>query len=61
MPGRTCQGHPSCADDDVQGQSLDVFWDYELDRRILEEGLGNLAANGFDPPRQFATLSHTLQ
>jgi hypothetical protein len=31
----------SCADDDAQGQSLDVFWDYELDRRILkEEGCG---------------------
>src|SRR5438552_1710480 len=27
----------ACADDDAQGQSLDVFWDYELDRLIIEE------------------------
>lgn len=27
----------ACADDDAQGQSLEVFWDYELNRRILEE------------------------
>ena len=27
----------ACADDDAQGQSLDVFWDYELDRKILSE------------------------
>ncbi len=45
----------ACADDDAQGQSLEVFWDYELDRRVLEEeGWGDLAAKGFDAPRQFA-------
>jgi hypothetical protein len=39
----------ACADDDAQGQSLDVFWEYELDRRILkEEGWG---------PRSSATRS----
>lgn len=27
----------ACADDDNQGQELDVFWNYELDRRILKE------------------------
>ena len=27
----------ACADDDAQGQSLTVFWDYELDRAILQE------------------------
>lgn len=38
------------ADADAQGHSLDVFWDYEIDRRILEEeGWQNLAAEGFDP------------
>ena len=52
----------SCADDDAQGQSLDVFWDYELDRRILEEeGWQDLAAKGFDAPRQFAAFLHTLR
>ena len=34
----------ACADDDAQGQSLDVLWNYEIDRLILEEeGWGNLA------------------
>jgi superfamily II DNA or RNA helicase len=52
----------ACADDDAQGQTLDVFWDYELDRRILEEeGWSDLAAKGFDAPRQFAAFLHTLR
>ncbi len=43
----------ACADDDAQGQSLEVFWDYELDRRILEEeGWADLAAKGFDAPTE---------
>jgi len=41
---------------------LDVFWDYELDRRIIEEeGWQDLATKGFDPPRQFAAFLHTLR
>ena len=52
----------ACADDDAQGQALDVFWDYELDRRILEEERwADLAAKGFDEPRQFAAFLHTLR
>ena len=52
----------ACADDDAQGQSLSVFWDYELDRLILEdEGWTDLAAKGFDSPRQFAAFLHTLR
>jgi superfamily II DNA or RNA helicase len=52
----------ACADDDAQGQSLDVYWDYEIDRRILEEeGWQDLAAKGFDPPGQFAAFLHTLR
>ncbi len=35
----------ACAEDDAQGQTLNVFWDYEIDRRILEEeGWRDLAA-----------------
>ena len=64
-PGRrdqSCLVRLACADDDAQGQSLDVFWDYELDRRILEEeGWSDLAAKGFDPPRQFGAFLHTLR
>jgi hypothetical protein len=52
----------ACADDDAQGQSLEVFWNYELDRQVLEEeGWHDLAAKGFDAPRQFAAFLHTLR
>lgn len=52
----------ACADDDAQGQTLEVFWDYEIDRKILnEEGWANLAARGFDPPRHFSAFLHTLR
>lgn len=56
MPGQTVLARLACADDDAQGQALDVFWDYEPDRRILaEEGWGDLAARGFDPRRRFGS------
>jgi len=62
IPGQTCVVRLSCADDDAQGQSLEVLWDYELDRLILEEeGWTDLAAKGFDQPRQFAAFLHTLR
>jgi hypothetical protein len=61
-PGQTFVVRLSCADDDAQGQSLEVLWDYELDRLILEEeGWANLAAKGFDQPRQFGAFLHTLR
>ena len=62
VPAHSSLVRLACADDDAQGQSLEVFWDYELDRRILEEeGWCDLAAKGFDAPRQFAALLHTLR
>ena len=52
----------ACADDDAQGQSLEVYWNYEIDRLILEEeGWSDLAGKGFDSPRQFAAFLHTLR
>jgi superfamily II DNA or RNA helicase len=52
----------ACADDDAQGQALDVFWDCEVDRQILEdERWQDLAAKGFDERRQFAAFLHTLR
>ena len=52
----------ACAEDDSQGESLTVLWDYELDRRVLEEGgWAELASQGFDSPRRFAAFVHTLQ
>ena len=51
-PGETARVALACADDDAQGQTLTVFWDYEIDRRILEdEGWTDLASKGFDSPR----------
>ena len=62
IPGQSPVVSLACADDDAQGQSLEVFWDYELDRRILqEEGWRDLAVKGFDAPRQFAAFLHTLR
>jgi len=61
-PGRSSIVRLACADDDAQGQSLDIFWDYEIDRQILkEDGWRDLAGKGFDPPRRFAAFLHTLR
>lgn len=52
----------ACADDDAQGQTLEVYWDYEPDRQILEaEGWESLASRGFDDPRKFSAFLHTLK
>ena len=52
----------ACADDDAQGQTLDVFWDCEIDGRILsEEGWAHLASRGFDQPRLFSAFLHTMR
>ncbi|MBI4880611.1 MAG: hypothetical protein HY812_13280 [Planctomycetes bacterium] len=52
----------ACADDDAQGTTLEVYWDYELDRSILEaEAWADLAGRGFDDPRRFAAFLHTLR
>lgn len=52
----------ACADDDAQGQTLEVYWDFEIDRRILEqEAWSEIGARGFDPPRHFSAFLHTLR
>ncbi len=62
VPGQSALVRLACADDDAQGQSLDVYWDYEIDRQILkDEGWADLAAKGFDPPSRFAAFFHTLR
>ncbi len=61
-PGQSPLVRLACADDDAQGQTLEVYWDYEIDRRILEaEGWADLASKGFDPPRTFAAFLNTLR
>ena len=61
-PGHSARVRLACADDDAQGRTLEVFWDCELDRRILEqEDWADLASRGFDAPRRFAAFLHTLR
>ena len=52
----------ACADDDAQGQGLEVFWDHELDRAILDdEPWSDLGKRGFDAPDHFAAFLNTLR
>jgi superfamily II DNA or RNA helicase len=52
----------ACADDDAQGQELEVFWDYEPDRQIIDaERWAELGSSGFDEPRLFAAFLNTLR
>jgi hypothetical protein len=52
----------ACADDDAQGQTLDVLWDYEVDARVIEEeAWKEVASQGFDEPKFFAAFLHTLR
>lgn len=52
----------ACAEEDSQGELLQVYWDYELDRLILEdENWKDLATKGFDPADYFAAFLHTLR
>ena len=60
--GGSCRVSLACAEEDSQGEQLEVFWEYELDRLILEEeGWSRLAAQGFDAADQFGAFLHTLQ
>jgi len=62
IPGQSSLVRLACADDDNQGQALEVFWDHEPDRCILEEeGWDDLASRGFDAPQRFGAFLHTLR
>ena len=50
------------ADGDARAEELEVFWDCEPDRRILEgEARSSLGERGFDTPRRFAAYVNTLR
>lgn len=52
----------ACADDDAQGEELDVVWEAELDRKIIdEENWKEIGRKGFDPPRHFAAYVNTVR
>ena len=62
QPSESARVRLACADDDAQGQELEVFWDYELDRAILDdEPWEDLAERGFDSPEYFAAFLNTLR
>ncbi len=61
-PGESSRVRLACADDDAQGQQLEVFWKHELDRAILDdEPWSDLGERGFDPPDHFAAFLNTLR
>jgi hypothetical protein len=52
----------ACIDDDDQGRKLEVYWENELDRRIIEtENWEGIADKGFDPPEKFAAYLNTIR
>jgi ERCC4-related helicase len=52
----------ACADDDNQGEELEVVWEAELDRTIVnEESWKNIGRDGFDSPRHFAAYLNTVR
>ena len=61
-PGHSARVVLAGADDDAQGEELEVFWSCEPDRRILEaEDWSSLGERGFDSPRRFAAYVNTLR
>ncbi len=61
-PGESSRVRLACADDDAQGQEIEVFWECELDRRILDdEPWSDLGDRGFDSPEHFAAFLNTLR
>src|SRR6516162_9895662 len=51
-----------CLDDDAQGQALDVVWDLELEKSILDLDIWkSIGKKGFDDPRFFAAYMRTLR
>ncbi len=61
-PGESSIVRLACAEDDAQGEQIEVFWDCEIDRGILEQkGWSDLASRGFDTLRRFAAFLHTLR
>ena len=62
IAGQSAKVGIACAEDDSQGELMEVYWDFELDRKILEEeDWADLAARGFDPTAHFAAFLHTLK
>ncbi|MFH7241794.1 MAG: DISARM system SNF2-like helicase DrmD [Spirulina sp.] len=54
--------HLACIEDDAQGQPLAVFWNQELDARVLGDSSWDVVGQrGFDQPDRFSAYLHTLR
>lgn len=61
VPGQGTAVELSCIDDDAQGETLTVLWEYEVDTEITDSSLSALQSNQVDPPARFAAYLHTLR
>ena len=60
--GRDTVVRLACLDDDANGQITEVFWEREVDARILGQSTWEtIGQRGFDDPQVFSSYLHTLQ
>jgi len=51
----------ACLEDDAQGDTLEVFWEREIDAQVLEPASWKcVASRGCDKPRYFSAYLHAL-
>jgi hypothetical protein len=51
-----------CVDDDAQGQTLEVIWELELEKKIIDrEAWKSIGTKGFDSPKLFGAYVRTLR
>ena len=61
-PGDSTLVRLSCLEDDAQGDPLEVLWEREVDaRQVSGADWGRIANRGFDAPRMFSAILHTLR
>ncbi|EDX83168.1 Helicase conserved C-terminal domain protein [Synechococcus sp. PCC 7335] len=52
----------SCVEDDAQGEPLEVFWEREIDAKLIGAATWDaVVSQGFDNPRYFSAYFHTLR
>ncbi len=52
----------ACLEDDAQGEPLEVFWEREIDARLMEASSWEMVAHkGFDDARYFSAYLHALR
>ena len=52
----------SCVEDDAQGEPLEVFWEREIDAKLIGAATWDtVVSRGFDNPRYFSAYFHTLR